>query len=376
MANYYETLGVSKTATQDEIKNAYRKLVKQYHPDLHPNDPNCAAKFKEINEANEVLSDPEKRRQYDYQQEHPNMGGFGGFEGNFSDFGGFGDIFGDIFSQFGGGGRGAREQTKKGQDVTVEVDLSFLDAVKGCNKEIKYNRKERCTACNGTGAKDGTAYVTCPTCKGAGQVKYTTGGGFFQTISVRACNDCGGSGKKIRERCTVCQGKGYNKTTTTLSIDIPAGADSNSYIKKRGYGDAPSNGGECGDLIVVFKVQPHKIFKRKDFNLYVELPIDFKTAALGGKVKIPTIDDAIDLTIPEGTQNGKTFLVKGRGIRSKYGSGDLYVTVEIEIPVRLNKAQKNYIAECLENVTLRQQDKMKAYSDNMSALYGVDSYDN
>ncbi|MBR6737863.1 MAG: molecular chaperone DnaJ [Clostridia bacterium] len=371
MANYYEVLGVSKDASQDEIKSQYRKLARKYHPDLHPGDEEAAAKFKEINEANETLSDPQKRQQYDYELEHPGMGGgFGGFEGG---FGGFGDIFGDIFSSFSGGGSGARaEQNRKGRDVTLEVELSFLDAAKGCKREIKYNRNEPCSACKGTGAKNGTAYTTCSTCKGSGQVQYVSGGGFFRSVSVRPCTDCSGTGKKITEKCSDCSGKGYNRKQTTITLDIPAGADNNSYIKKRGYGDASNSGGEAGDLIVVFKLMPHKLFKRKNFDLYVELPISYKTACLGGKVKIPTLDDPIDFTVPDGTQSGKTFIVRGKGIKSRNGTGDLYVTVIVEVPTRLSRSERKTLEKFDDELEIKQYDKLKKYADNMSSLYGVD----
>ncbi len=371
MANYYDVLGVKKDATQDEIKSAYRKLVKQYHPDLHPGDANCATKFKEINEANEVLSDPDKRKKYDFEQEHPNMGGFGGFGGG--DFGGFGDIFGDIFSQFTGGGSSRTERNTKGEDVTLEVELSFLDAAKGCKREVTYQRKEPCSECKGTGAKNGTAYTTCQTCKGTGQVQYVQNAGIFRSINVRACSDCGGRGKKITEKCTACSGKGYNKKNTTITFDIPAGADTNSYIKKRGYGDASNLGGEAGDLIVVFKVAPHKIFKRKNYDLYVELPISYKVAVLGGKIKIPTLDNAIELDIPEGTQSGKTFVIRGKGISSRLGTGNMYVTVNIEVPTRLSRSQKSDLEKLNESIdTAKQYDKIKKFDTDMKSLYGVD----
>lgn len=367
--NYYETLGVSKDATQDEIKSQYRKLVKQYHPDLHPNDPECANKFKEINEANEVLSDPQKRRQYDYEQEHPNMGGFGGFGGE--GFGGFGDIFGDIFSQFTGGSARAERNTK-GQDVTLEVELSFLDAAKGCKRDISYNRKEPCKDCKSTGAKNGTAYSTCQNCKGSGQIQYMSGGGIFRSISVKPCPECSGTGKKIVEKCEKCNGRGYNKKNTIVSLEIPAGADTNSYMKKRGYGDASTVGGEAGDLIVVFKVLPHKIFKRKNYDLYVDLPISYKTAVLGGKVKIPTLDDAEELTIPECTQSGKTFIVRGKGIKSRLGTGDLYVTVNIEVPQKLSRQEKATLEKFDDAIEIKQYDKIKKFDNDMRSLYGVD----
>ena len=368
MANYYDILGLKKDATQDEIKSAYRKLVKQYHPDLHPNDPNCATKFKEINEANETLSDPQKRRQYDYELEHPNMGGFnfGGGEG----FGGFGDIFGDIFSQFTGGGARAERNTK-GQDVTLELELSFLDAAKGCKRDITYNRKEPCKDCRSTGAKNGTAYSTCQNCKGSGQVQYMSGGGIFRSISVKTCPECQGTGKKIVEKCTSCNGKGYNKKETPVTLDIPAGADTNSYMKKRGYGDASTLGGDAGDLIIVFKVLPHKIFTRKNYDLYIELPITYKLAVLGGKVQIPTLDDTIEFTIPEGTQSGKKFIVRGKGIKSRLGTGDLYVTVTVEIPTKISKKAKAELEKFDGEIETKQYEKIKKFDGDMKSLYGV-----
>ena len=359
MANYYDVLGVKKDATQDEIKSQYRKLARQYHPDLHPGDEQAAAKFKEINEANEVLSDPEKRKKYDFELENPGMGGFN-FGGD-GGFGGFGDIFGDIFSSFTGGGARQTEQNKKGQDITLEVELSFLDAAKGCKREIKYNRNEPCSTCKGTGAKNGTAYTTCSTCKGTGQVQYVTGGGFFRSISVKPCKDCNGTGKKITEKCVDCGGKGYNRTQTTVTLDIPAGADNNSYMVKRG---------ESGDLIVVFKLSPHKLFKRKNFDLYVELPVSFMTACLGGKVKIPTLDDVYELTIPEGTQSGKTMIVRGKGIKTRNQTGDLYVTIIVEVPSKLSRSAKKALEKFDGELELKNYEKMKKYSDNMDSLYG------
>ncbi len=379
--NYYEILGVSKTATQDEIKSAYRKLARQYHPDLHPNDEECAKKFKEVNEANETLSDPEKRKQYDFEQEHPNAGGFGGFgSGGFSGFGGgsggfggFGDMFGDIFSQFTGGGRD-EPQDRTGEDITIEVELSFLDAAKGCSKEITYTRKEPCPDCRSTGAKNGTAYKTCDKCRGTGTIQYTSGNSIFRTISTRACDACGGSGRIITEKCTTCGGKGYQRKSTTIRIDVPAGADTGSYMKKKGYGEASASGGDAGNLIIVFKVLPHKILKRKNYDLYVDLPIDFKTAALGGTVKVPTIDKTVDLDIPEGTQSGKVFTVRGKGINSKFGIGNLYVTVNVEVPSKLTRAQKQRLLDFDSDMELKQYDKIKKYDDAIQSLYGDKPY--
>lgn len=372
--NYYEILGVDKKATQDEIKAQYRKLVKQYHPDLHPNDESVAAKFKEINEANEVLSDPDKRAKYDYELENPFASQAGGFSGGFSsDFGGFSDIFGDIFSSFtGGGSRGNAKSA--GSDIGVTVTLSFMDAAKGCTKEVTYKRNEPCSSCKGTGAKDGTKYTTCDTCKGSGQVQQTSGGGFFRTVRVVTCPKCGGSGKNIIEKCPDCSGKGYKSTTTTINIDIPAGADTGSYITKRGYGNASTNGGVTGNLIVEFKVLSHKLLSRKGFDLYVDLPISFKTACLGGKVQVPTLDQPYELTIPEGTQNGKEFMVRGKGINSRYGIGNLYIKVFVEVPTKLSRNAKSQLNEFDSSVEIKQTSKMNDYKVNVQSLYGVNPY--
>jgi len=373
--SYYETLGVEKNASQEDIKSAYRKLARQYHPDLHPGDEACAQKFKEINEANEVLSDPEKRKKYDFELENPgSAGGFGGFGTNSSaGFGGFGDIFGDIFSQFTGGGR-AQEEDRSGNDITIEVELSFLDAAKGCAKEVTYSRKESCPDCRGTGAKNGTAYSTCSKCRGTGTVQYTSGNSIFRTIRTGVCDACGGSGKIINEKCQTCNGKGYTRKSTTLRFDIPAGADNGSYLKKRGFGEASTMGGEPGDLIVVFKVQPHKLFKRKNYDLYIDLPIDFKTAALGGKIKIPSIDNCVELDIPEGTQSGKIFTIRGKGINSSYGTGNLYVTVNVEVPTKLTRVQKQRLMDFDSDVEVKQYDKMRKYDDSVESLYGTKPY--
>lgn len=377
--NYYEILGVGRKATDAEIKSAYRKLVKQYHPDLHPGDANAAAKFKEVNEANEVLSDPQKRAAYDYELDHPGMrgagGGTGGF-GGFSGFGGFGDIFNDIFSGFGGGSAGSSARAEQGDDITREVVLSFLDAAKGCTKEIRYTRNEPCPTCKGTGAKNGTSYKTCEKCGGSGQVRYAQDTLFGRTIRMATCDACGGTGRKITEMCPDCKGKGYVRKETVVTLNIPAGADTNSYIRKKGFGQASAKGGAPGDLIVIFRVEPHKIFKRKDKDLYVELPVSFKTAALGGKVRIPGIDEPFEYLIPEGTQSGTVFCVRGKGLKTRTGTGNMYVTVTVEVPAKLTREQKRFI-EGLDGATdIKQTAKMRAFRDNMQAMYGVDPYKN
>lgn len=372
--DYYSILGVDKNATQDDIKKAYRTQVKKCHPDLHPGDEKAAERFKELNEANEVLSDEKKRKNYDtFGDPNGNMGGFGGGASGFSGFGGFEDIFGDFFGNF--GGRRSRAQTQtKGEDITLELSLSFLDAAKGCKREISYTRNQPCSSCKGTGAKSGTAYKTCEKCGGTGEVQYASGGGFFRTVSVRPCDECNGTGKKIIESCTDCKGKGYIKTTTKLNIEIPAGADTGSYIRKIGYGEASRNGGPSGDLIIVMKVEPSKIFTRKNFDLYVSVPISFKTAALGGKVKIPLIDETLEYTIPEGTQSGKIFFVRGKGIKTNRGTGDLYIEILVEVPARLSRAQRKALEEFEKETEIKQCPEMRAYKDKIQSMYGENPY--
>ena len=372
--DYYSILGVDKNATQDDIKKAYRTQVKKCHPDLHPGDEKAAERFKELNEANEVLSDEKKRKNYDtFGDPNGNMGGFGGGASGFSGFGGFEDIFGDFFGNF--GGRRSRTQTQtKGEDITLELSLSFLDAAKGCKREISYTRNQPCSSCKGTGAKSGTAYKTCEKCGGTGEVQYASGGGFFRTVSVRPCDECNGTGKKIIESCLDCKGKGYIKTTTKLNIEIPAGADTGSYIRKIGYGEASRNGGPSGDLIIVMKVEPSKIFTRKNFDLYVSVPISFKTAALGGKVKIPLIDETLEYTIPEGTQSGKIFFVRGKGIKTNRGTGDLYIEILVEVPARLSRAQRKALEEFEKETEIKQCPEMRAYKDKIQSMYGENPY--
>ena len=374
--DYYKILGVEKNATPDEIKKAYRAQARKYHPDLHPGDQAAAEKFKEINEANEVLSDENKRKNYDtYGDPNGGMGGFGGAgAGGFGGFGGFEDIFGDIFGGFGGGRTRAQTKTK-GEDIIIELSLSFLDAAKGCRREIQYTRNEPCKSCNGTGAKNGTAYKTCEKCGGTGQIQYTQSNGFFRSVNVRPCDECRGTGKKVIEQCPDCKAKGYIKTSTKLVVDIPAGADTGSYIRKVGYGEASKNGGAPGDLIIEMKVEPSKIFKRKNFDLYVEVPISFKTACLGGKVKVPLIDDTIDYTIPEGTQSGKVFFVRNKGIRSSRGTGDLYIVVIVEVPSRISREQKKLLEQLDDNLEIKQTPQMRQYKDNVETMYGKNPYE-
>lgn len=371
--NYYDILGVDKKASAADIKSAYRKLAMKYHPDRNQGNEEAAERFKEINEAHETLSDEQKRAAYDYELEHPGMGGFGGFGGfEGGGFGGFGDIFGDLFGgAFGGGFGGARAaQSQVGEDIQREMTLSFMDAAKGCKKTFSYMRNESCDDCKGTGAKNGTEYTTCSRCQGKGVVQQVQNTMFGRTIRQSVCPECNGNGKQIKEKCNSCKGKGVQRKETTLTIDIPAGVDTNSYMKKRGFGQAVQ-GGTPGDLIIVFRVEPHKIFVRDKFDLRVELPISYKIAALGGVVKVPTIDDTFDFTIPEGTQSGQVFTIRGKGIKSARGNvGNLILRVLVEVPTRLSKDQKKQIEKLDENVELKQCERMKKYNDNVESLYG------
>ncbi len=372
--NYYDILGISKTASQDEIKSAYRKLAKQYHPDFHPNDAAAAEKFKEINEANETLSDENKRKQYDFELEHPGMGGGGNpFGGGFGGFGGGMGGFEDIInSVFGGGfGGGAERGTPRGADIQQTVRLSFLDAIKGCTKTVSYMRNEPCSSCGGTGAKGGTAFQKCSRCGGSGRVKFQQDTIFGRTIQVGACPDCGGTGKKILERCTDCKGKGYQRNETKFTINIPAGVDRDSSLRKRGFGQAAGNGGESGDLYINFQIEPHKLLHREDKDLYITVPISYKTAVLGGKIQVAGIDDTLELNIPECTPSGTRFCMRGKGVKTVHGTGNLYVTVEIDVPARLSREQSKKLGEYEDAIPLKSCDKMQKYANDVSALYGA-----
>ena len=353
-------MGVDRKASEADIKSAYRKLAKMYHPDLHPNDANAAAKFKEINEAYEVLSDQQKRSAYDYELDHPGMRSGGGFGG----------------AGFGGGGGSRAAQQRQGEDITREVVLSFLDAAKGCVKEIRYTRNAPCPSCKGTGAKNGTAFKTCDRCGGSGQVRTAQDTLFGRTIRVEECPDCRGTGKKVTEPCPDCRGRGYVRQETTVTLDIPAGADTNSYIRKKGYGQASATGGPPGDLIVIFRVEPHKIFARRDKDLFIELPISFRTAALGGKVQVPGIDETFELNIPEGTQSGTKFCMRGKGLKTRTGVGNMNITVTVEVPTRLSRDQRRELEAFDAQLDIKQSGKMNAFRNNVQAMYGVDPYKN
>lgn len=353
--DYYEVLGVSKTASDDELKQAYRKLAKKYHPDLNPDNKEAEAKFKEANEAYEVLSDRDKRAKYDqfgHAAFDPSAGaggyGFGGFGGGgFSgSFTGFDDILNSMFGGGFGGSRGSNRANApvEGDDLRYQITITFEEAAFGCKKEIQYRRDEKCAACGGSGAKPGSTPKTCHTCGGAGQVRVQQNSGIFGVMtSVRTCDTCGGSGKIVENPCEHCRGKGRVNNNIKVAVNIPAGIDDGQSIRLQGKGGMGYNGGPDGDLLVNIRVKEHKQFIREGSNLYINIAIPVTTAVLGGEVKVPTLTGEVKYNIPEGTQSGTTFRLKEQGIAKlrQAGKGDLYVNVTVEIPRKLNDEQRN-----------------------------------
>ena len=346
--DYYEVLGVSKTASDSELKSAYRKLAKKYHPDVNPGDKEAEAKFKEATEAYSVLSDAEKRRQYDqfghaaFEQGGGGAGGFGGFDFNGADMGDiFGDIFGDLFG--GGGRRRANNGPMKGANLRARVNITFEEAVFGCDKELEIVLKDECTTCHGTGAKPGTQPTTCPKCHGEGQIVYTQQSMFGMVRNVQTCPDCNGSGKIIKEKCTSCRGTGYTSSRKKIQVSIPAGIDNGQSIRIRDKGEPGTNGGPRGDLLVEVNVARHPIFQRQDMNIFSTAPITFAQAALGGDVKISTVDGDVLYTVKPGTQTDTKIRLKGKGVPSLRNSnvrGDHYVTLVVQTPTKLNEKAK------------------------------------
>jgi len=350
--DYYEVLGVSQSASDAEIKSAYRKKAKECHPDLHPNDKGAEERFKELNEANEVLSDSDKRSRYDqFGFDGPNMGagGFGGFD--FSGFGGAGGMggFDSIFDQlFNMGGGQRRQGPLQGNDLRHDITVTFEEAAFGCEKSFDFLRNENCETCKGTGAKPGTQAQTCPTCKGSGQVR--TGGGFM--VTVRTCPNCRGEGKIVKERCSGCNGSGTVKKRRTATVKIPAGIDNGQSILMNGQGEPGQRGGPNGDLYIRVTVRPHKLFRREGTTLRMEMPISVSQAALGAEVEIPTLKTPVKYKVPEGTQSGDEFRMKGYGMQDlrSSGKGDLIVRVRVEIPKRLNAKQKELFRQLEESM--------------------------
>ncbi len=349
--DFYEVLGVQRSATDDEIKKAYRKLAKKYHPDLNPDDSSAEQKFKEVSEAYEILSDKEKRSRYDqfgHAGVDPNFGAGGG-AGGFGGFGGFdmGDIFGDIFGGGFGGRSNARRGPQRGSNVSTEVTITFEEAAFGCEKEISLYRIETCPDCSGSGAKAGTEVTTCSVCGGRGQVTTTqrTILGNMQTVTT--CSACGGKGKIAKEPCSKCAGKGRVKKSRKIKVKIPAGIDNGQTISLSGQGNAGEQGAPNGDLYVSVYVKPSSIFERNGYDVSYKMDISFAEAALGATVEVPTLDGKVKYEIPEGTQPGTVFRFKGKGIPylKRSGRGDQYVMVNVVVPKKLSGKQKELLRE-------------------------------
>ena len=375
--DYYEVLGVSKGASDDEIKKAYRKLAKQYHPDLNPGDKTAEAKFKEVNEAYEVLSDKEKRAKYDqfgHAGVDPNFGAgaggpFGGFGG--ADFGDIdlGDIFGSFFGGgFGGGSSSRRNGPMKGDTLRAGVTITFEEAAFGCEKEIILNRDETCETCHGSGCEPGTTAEICPNCRGTGTVRIQRGGGAFTFATTASCPKCNGTGKIIHQPCKSCNGSGSVRKQRKITVKIPAGIDNGQAVSLRGQGGAGRNGGPAGDLIISVTVRPHAFFKRDGTSVYLEQPVSFLQATLGAELEIPTIDGKVKWTLPEGTQPGTTFRLRGKGIPSinGRGRGDQFVTVQVQVPKNLTREQKEALhayGQAMGEIPADHEDGLKGFFD-------------
>ena len=385
--DYYEVLGVGKTAGDPEIKTAYRKLAKEYHPDLHPNDKVAEAKFKEVNEAYEVLSDTEKRQRYD-QFGHagidPNFagggGGFGGFGGNFSGGVDISDIFETFFGGAGGGfggfSGGTRTQNptapRRGKDLRASLSISFMEAAKGVSKTVSISRQETCTECDGSGAKKGTQVQTCPDCGGSGVVTQQQRTPFGVMQSTVPCARCNGKGKIIKEPCPKCSGEGLIKTSKKLEITIPAGIDDGQSIALRGQGNAGENNGPAGDVIVLINIKPDELFARQGFDVYVNIPLTYAQAVLGADIVVPTVDGQVQYNVPEGTQPGTSFRLKGKGIRhlNGKGQGDQFVKVSVEIPKKLSKEQRTALETFDSGLSDKNYEQRKGFADRLKNLFG------
>ena len=372
--DYYEVLGVQKSASEDELKKAYRVLAKKYHPDMNPDNAEAAEKFKEVNEAYAVLSDKEKRDKYDrygHAAFDPAAGGAGGGFGGFD----FGDIFSSFFGGGGFGGFGGSSQSRnmpmEGDDVGLRLTIDFEEAVFGCKKDISFAHIEVCPDCNGSGAEKGSTADICPTCKGRGQtvVNQRTAFGTFQ--STRTCPDCRGTGKIIKNPCKNCRSTGYVRVKKELTVTIPAGVDTGSRIACTGQGDAGRNGGPAGDLIIEIAVRNHAVFQRNGNDIYCDVPVTFVEAALGAEIEIPTLNGTEKYTIPEGTQTGTRFTLSGRGVTGVRGrrNGNLYVTVNVEVPKKLTDEQKDLLRKFGDTCSAKNNENQFDFLEKLKKLF-------
>ncbi|WP_455953491.1 molecular chaperone DnaJ [Blautia sp.] len=379
--DYYEVLGVERGADDATLKKAYRKLAKKYHPDMNPGDKEAEAKFKEATEAYSVLSDPEKRRTYD-QYGHTAFenggagqgGGFGGFDFNGADMG---DIFGDIFGDLFGGGRSRRANNgpMRGANLRAVVHITFQEAVFGCEKELELTLKDTCTKCNGTGAKPGTSPETCSKCHGTGQVTYTQQSMFGMVRNVQTCPDCGGTGKIIKDKCPDCRGTGFTASRKKIQVSIPAGIDDGQSIRIREKGEPGTNGGPRGDLLVEVQVARHPIFQRQDMNIFSTAPITYAQAALGGKIRISTVDGEVEYEVKPGTQTDTKIRLRGKGVpslRNKNVRGDQYVTLVVQVPTKLSEEAKDALrafdAAC-QGKPAPEKEKKKRFMDKLKETF-------
>lgn len=371
--DYYEVLGLSKGAGDDEIKKAYRRLAKKYHPDMNPGDADAEQKFKEINEAYSVLSDAEKKSRYDqfgHAGVDPNFSAGGG--GGFGGFGGMGFDVGDIFSSFFGGGTSSRRQGPvRGEDILTRVVLSFEEAAFGCKKTISFTRTETCSTCSGSGAAPGTSPETCSKCGGTGQIHFQqrTMLGMMQT--TRPCDVCGGTGKIIKTPCKTCHGQGIERKNKKFDATIPAGIGEGERILLRGQGGAGRRGGTAGDLVVEINIRPHPVFERRGYDIFCEVPISFTEAALGADIQIPTLEGKETFHIPEGTQTGTQFSLRSKGIPiiRTTRRGNLYFTVQIEVPKSLSAAQKELLRQFEGTLGTQNLAKKKGFAEKLKKLF-------
>lgn len=377
--DYYEVLGVNKNASADEIKKAYRRLAKQYHPDLNPGDKTSEQKFKEVNEAYDILSDQSKKSRYDqfgHAGTDPSYGGGPGGYSYYSDnpFGAdfdLGDIFGSFFGGFGGARNSRYDGPRRGADVEVSLNISFLEAAKGCTKKVSYENIDTCSKCNGSGAKNGTSPRTCSACSGRGQTVVSQRTPFGTMQTTRTCDRCGGAGKVIETPCEHCAGKGRVRSRKEIEVNVPAGVNNKQILNVSGRGNAGKNGAESGDLHIYINVESHPVFERKDYDVWCEVPITFSQAALGANIVVPTIDGKVEYQIHKGTQNGDIFKLKGKGIPKLHGrgNGDQFVKVHIEVPKSLTMSQEKALREFEETLTEKNYQRRRSFFDRIRGLF-------